>query len=66
MLKRMILTSLLALIALSFSACCEKPRVVEKIVYIKSKCPKLEPLKFDDLTDYSDLNITYEVLNEQD
>jgi len=66
MLKRTILISLLALTTLTFSACCDKPKIVEKIVYIKAKCPKLEPLKFDDLTDYSDLNITYEVLNEKD
>ena len=66
MLKRMILISLLALIALSFSACCDKPKVIEKIVYTKSKCPKLEPLDINNSTDYSDLNISYEVLYEKD
>ena len=66
MLSKMILTSLLALTVLSFSACCDKPKVIKKIVYIKSKCPKLELLDINNSTDYSDLNITYEVLNEKD
>ena len=66
MLKRMTLISILALTALVFSACCDKPKLIEKIVYIKSKCPKLEPLDINNSTDYSDLNITYGVLNEKD
>lgn len=41
MTKHLKLIPLLALILLGFNGCCDKPKVITKIEYIKAKCPKL-------------------------
>ena len=46
---------------LAFSGCSEKPRVVVKTVYIKSKCPKLQTLEIN-ANKLEPMRLNYEVV----
>ena len=54
-------TIVLALTIFMFNGCSCEPKVIDKIVYIKSDCPKIVIPEILSHTDYSDLNISYNV-----
>jgi len=56
-----ILIALSALTALLFSGCSSQPRVVTKIVYIHTKCPKLQSYEVN-TTKWKEFKLNYKVI----
>jgi len=51
----------LVLINLSFSGCSRQPQVITKIVYVHTKCPKLQTFDVN-TTKIKPLNLNYKVI----
>jgi len=55
------LVTFLALINLSFSGCSRQPQVVTKIVYVHTKCPKLQTYEVN-TTKWKEFKLNYKVI----